>query len=109
VSASRAGSGKCALVLILLALPAVAGPLPKIERLSSYGCDIKQRGDAWEVHAWAEHEVPSGESGVDFSIVRDWQIALSRRSGGNGRKRALDDCSRFIAEAEKAVQARRGS
>jgi hypothetical protein len=99
---------KCALVLILLALPAAAGPLPKMDRLSSYGCDIKQRGGAWEVHAWAEHKMPSGESGVDFAIVRDWEIDLSRRSGGNGRRRALEDCNGFIAEIEKAVERRRG-
>jgi hypothetical protein len=99
---------KCVLVLILLALPAAAGPLPKIERLTSYGCDVKRHGDVWEVRAWGEHEVPSGESGVDFAIVRDWQIELSRRSGAKGRKRALDDCGGFIADTEKAVKQSRG-
>jgi len=110
VTAGRRGSGKALVAMLLaIAIPAFALPMPRIEGLSSYGCAIVQRGDVWEFSGWAEHKLPGGEKDADFQIVSDWKAVLSRRSGKDGRKRAFADCGVWLSEVEKAVeQARMG-
>lgn len=81
--------------LPVLAIAAVSlfGQTPPLEKLTTYGCDLRGSGEKWTLEVWAAH---GGE--------RDWKFIASANSS---LVKSLKRCSQWMHQVEKKAKAKK--